>query len=523
MCFANAAGGTIVVGVDDDVPGPPALVGTELEASEVRARIWAFTDPHLTILCEELERDGRRLLLVHVPEGPDVFADTQGRVTQRVEADCVPLGSADIERLRHERRGYDPLVQPSARSRDDVDADALQTARDLVARLGDLRSEMAQRGDDDLLRDLRLVDGRGRLTVAGEVLLCRPERPWAVYVYRPTPGGEVVAEHRELLPGLLAFTTVMALVRAREAFEPLVLPEGTQLELRAFPDLAVREALVNALVHRDLRAPEPVLLEHSPSVLTVTSPGPLVTGVTVENLLTHPSKPRNALLTGAMRALGLAEERGRGIDRMYRELLRLGKEPSDFTVGPESVRVALVGGAPDRRVARFVASLPEVEQDDVDAMLVIFALLGVPRVSAPQLAPAMHRSDLEAEAILRRLADDAIGLVAPTRRTARSEHPNYELRAEALRALGSAVRYHRTSGDEVEGKIVDLLRSEGTVSNRMLQIALDLDVGLVAARLRELVDRGVLVKRGTQKRGPGIRPGAGEAFPSSPPRALKRP
>ncbi|MGH3516577.1 MAG: ATP-binding protein [Haloechinothrix sp.] len=57
----------------------------------------------------------------------------------------------------------------------------------------------------------------------------------------------------------------------------------------------------------------------------VTSPGPLVAGVTVKNILTHPSKPRNRALTAAVRTLQLAEEVGRGVDRMYREMIRTGR------------------------------------------------------------------------------------------------------------------------------------------------------------------------------------------------------
>ncbi len=73
---------------------------------------------------------------------------------------------------------------------------------------------------------------------------------------------------------------------------------------------------------------EPVHVDHSPQVLVVSSPGPLVGGVTPENILTHPSKPRNPGLARAARTVGIAEEVGRGVDRIVREMIRSGRTPT---------------------------------------------------------------------------------------------------------------------------------------------------------------------------------------------------
>jgi len=61
-----------------------------------------------------------------------------------------------------------------------------------------------------------------------------------------------------------------------------------QLQLYDYPNSAVRELVVNALVHRDYQVDGSVDLEHSPEQLVVSSPGGLVFGVTPENILTHP-------------------------------------------------------------------------------------------------------------------------------------------------------------------------------------------------------------------------------------------
>jgi ATP-dependent DNA helicase RecG len=151
----------------------------------------------------------------------------------------------------------------------------------------------------------------------------------------------------------------------------VTLPDGQQLQLRDFPLVAVREALSNAVLHRDYKQPDPIHVDHSPNVLSFVSPGPLVVGVTPANILHVSSKPRNALLAGVAHQLGLAEELSRGVDRMYREMIKLGKRPPEIADdAPFRVRVDLTGGAPNQTVARFVSTLPERMQEDVDAMLV---------------------------------------------------------------------------------------------------------------------------------------------------------
>ena len=221
------------------------------------------------------------------------------------------------------------------------------------------------------MRSLGVVDQDGRLLRAGEVLLCDPPRQEAavVYQYRPTPGGEASLVERIDQPLVLAFARAMDLVWARRNVTPLNLPNGQQLEISDFPEAAVREALSNALLHRDYRLSSPVNIEHSPTSFLVISPRPLVGSVTPANILTHASSPRNPTLAKAARLLRLAEEMGRGVDRMFREMIRIGHEPPVIEDGMDYVRVALTGGAPRTSIVRYVAGLEAEERDDTDAML----------------------------------------------------------------------------------------------------------------------------------------------------------
>lgn len=505
-----------MIGVKDRPGGHEAISGTDLTEDEVRRRVYELSRPHLTVLVHRHMVAGAQLLVVRVPQSPEIHSDPQGRAPRRVGKDCVPMDPHDQQRLREERRGIDWSAQPSERTTDSLSHLALATVRDRLARLPDDRRLLARYSDEDLLRSLGCLDRNGRLTRAGEVLLCDPADgapDTVVFQHRLTPGGEPRPE-RIRASLVLAFERTLELVRARGAPpKPITLPDGQILSVEDFPELAVREAVANALLHRDYHFPEPVHVDHSPQVLVISSPGPLVGGVTPENILTHPSKPRNPSLVRAARILGIAEEVGRGIDRIYREMIRAGRAAPSIESLVDRVRVSLIGGPINTQVARLAAQLPEAERDDTDTMLVLFTLRTRRSVDAPTLSPILQKSAAEVQAVLHRLAQDAPGLVEPVRSTARRAHPRYRLRAEVLRILGTAVSYNRRTADDLDRKMTAHVAEYGEVTNRTVQNLLDVSLTRARDLLQDWVKRGLLVKTSTHERGPGVTYGPGVEFP----------
>jgi len=516
LCFANASGGLVVVGVDDRGAGESALRGTSLGVDEVRKRVYELSKPPLTVDAWEEEIRGVRLLVVSVPQSPEIHSDTQGRAPRRVGRDCLPMDPSEQMRLREDRLGIDWSARPTQARAGSLSVAALDEARSLLAKFSDDRRKLARLGDPEILRALGVVDDGGRALEAGRVLFGEPDArtpPAIVYQYQATPGGEPKAIERFRLPLLLAFQRAMASIRARLNVTPLTLPDGQQIHIEDFPTLAAREALANAIIHRDFHLNGSVNVIHSPALLVVASPGPLVSGITPENILTHPSKPRNPCLMNAARVLGLAEEVGRGVDRMFREMISTGRDIPRIESTHDHVRVSLAGGRANTQVARYVAQLPEHERDDTDTMLVLFRLCSVRTVSADALSPLLQKSAAECEAVLRRLAADDIAILEATRLSARRAHPTYRLRGEVLKALGAAVPYQRRSVDEIDRKVIAHVQEYRKVTNRTVQNLLD--VGIQRARdvLADMVRRKLLKKTSAHERGPGVEYGPGSRFP----------
>lgn len=513
-CFANAHGGVVVVGVRDRVSGTEAFEGTELDAEIVLRRIYELTNPSLTVSVAVQDYVGVRLLVVTVPRSADVH-QVDNRVTRRVGTSCEPMTAAQIAGLLSERRGEDWSSEDSGRAPEAVNAAALERARSLVRASPDpARRRYAGESDEDLLRILGVVTSTGTLTRAGELLLCDPpnSQPLIVYQYRRTAAGEPVVTRPEG-PLLLALLRTLELVSARLDTTPVNLPGGVQVQLADLPEAAVREAIANAAIHRDYRLGGPVGVEHAPTRLAITSPGPLVQGVTVDNILTTSSRPRNPQLANAVRVLGLAEEAGVGVDRMYREMVSVGHEPPIFEESSTEVKVSLLGGAPNAHLARYVATLPSAEADDADSMIILFTLLKRRTVSAKTLAGLLQKSETEVEAVLRRVSAEPAAMLEPTRETLRNVHPNYRLREHVISALGPAVTYRRRTTDEYDRKIVQLVVEVGNINARLVKIALDLETAAVSRVLSDLVERQILAKTSEATRGPSVTYGPGERFP----------
>jgi len=93
----------------------------------------------------------------------------------------------------------------------------------------------------------------------------------------------------------------------------------------------------------------------------------------------------------------------------------------------------------------------------------------------------------EVEAVLRSLAADDVAMLESTRQTARRRHPAYRFREHVLRKLGTAVTYHRCTGDELDRKIVATVNELGQITNGVVQALFDVKVERASRILGDMV------------------------------------
>lgn len=522
VCFANARGGDIVVGVNDKATTrAEALRGADTSTysiDAVRRAIFDRTRPALLVDVDERIVDGARLIIIRVPQGIVTYSNTAGTATRRVGKECRPFPPEEQRELRIARGELDWSAASSRVPFDALGEPAMEQLRAALAAAGE--EELARLTGRRLLDALHLVAADGFATNAALALMAPapilmrevPTYGYS-YQYRPSMGREATSRLRQSRPILDAVDILLDAVEARLVAQPLNVRGGVQLQLVDYPLNAVRELVVNGLIHRNYDLRGTVDIEHSGDSMVVSSPGGLVLGVTPENILVHPSTPRNRLLAEAVSRLHLAERTGQGVDRAYREMLRSGKEPPRFFDDGLLVRAMMTGGIGNDAFTRFIADLPANLAMDVEVLLVLASFRSARNLDAVAVARVVQRSPHEAEQLLRRLADDEVGLIEPSKRTSRALYPKYHLRSSTLARLRRALRYAVVDIDEADRKVIEHIKEFGYITNPTLRRMFDLHVFAARDMLNDLRRRSIIQKLGEARGGRGVRYGPGSDFP----------
>lgn len=348
VAFANARGGTIILGVADRKrTRREAIHGVgRLDANELRRRIYDGTEPRILVEVEELIDPEGRLLLIRVPRGLPPHTTTEGVGKIRVGKETRPLTGSDLSRLLFSggQRDLTAEVVPGA-TESDLDPDQIKALQRTIETEAENR-ELAKLPANELLQNLGLVRD-GEATFAAVLLLGR-----SAALARWAPQHEVVflrfksatrydVRHDLKGPLLAVIDTLQRILAAHVRLVTLATEGFAEM---AIPDLtwwAVREATLNALVHRDYFLRQSVQIELHRDRLEVTSPGGFVGGVDPHNILRHPPVRRNPLLAGVLQTVGLVNRAGLGVDRIYEELLRLGKGMPRYGGDEGHVRLTL--------------------------------------------------------------------------------------------------------------------------------------------------------------------------------------
>lgn len=503
-CMANTpGGGAIVLGVADD----GTRIGTELDGEWLRHRLWELTGGKLTIAVRVADLDGTRILVLTTHEAIEPIR-YEGRIRWRVNDNCVDVDPTSWHAGKLGRTGMDWSAQPSGHVLDDTSPVAAEIARRYLQAAGDDGSlDLARATDRDLLRRLNVATGDGRLTNAGSLLFVRTPEAGIDYIRRDLSGGDSVNRIRSSRP---LIEQVWDADQASQASNRLVhVPEGfAHGQQRAIPSRAIREVIVNGVVHRDWLSPEPTTVEHVGDTLTVTSPGGFIGGITPSNIITHPAVPRYRSLAEAMAALRLGEREGIGVDRMVRDMLAIGRpEPGISEIAGPYVRVSLVGGDPDAEVVEFFAGIePASVTADLDALLLIECLTRTGWIDTPAAAPSLQRAEIETEAAIVRLTAARIGrdpVLTPVKGIPASQPLAYRLSDPARRRLARRIGHLETQEGR-KAQIVSWATARRRISSTEAADLTGLSIPYAGTVLTSLEEEGILRPGRENKLGRGF-------------------
>jgi ATP-dependent DNA helicase RecG len=379
VALANAQGGTVVVGVGGRGRQPDGLADVAAAQEAALDAALACTPPLVLPLPRVEEYNGARLLLLTVPPGlPHVYS-LHGKYVRRSGAADEPIPPDALRRLLLERgeTRWERLV-PEGATLDDLDPAKIEAyARragpaaeadplEFLFRRGALvRADEGRRtkdeggtGDAVVLADAPHVARRTPHyipTNAGVLLFARD-------VERFFSQAEVTLVRyrgREMSDEFLredVRDTLPEAVRRAELWLSENMRRGSRMvglerqDWQQFPQGAVREALVNAVAHRDysMRG-EGIRVALFADRLECYSPGRLPGHVTVQNIVDERFS-RNETLVQALADIGLIERLGYGIDRMLRQMAEAGLPPPEFRETAAGFLVTLRGHIGDDRL-----------------------------------------------------------------------------------------------------------------------------------------------------------------------------
>lgn len=406
-CMANTpGGGALIVGVSNR----GQLLGAGTDAEWLRERIFAITQRQLTVDVVEHTIAGIRLLVLVAPEAVEPIR-VHGKVTWRVNTSCVEVDAATWHARRMVSMKYDWSGQDSGVPASRVRSQALDVARDFLTDSSDpAAAELAAASNYHLLRRLNVVTEDDMLTNAGVLAFVGRGDPCLDYVHRDVAGGDstqrVRRSGRSLLEELAeCFVSIDAHNAIRHVQTGLAIGQ-----VRDIPRLAAREAVVNGVAHREWGQSDPTVVEHVGRTLRVTSPGGFFGGVNATNIITHPSHSRNRALTQLLADLKVAEREGIGVDRMVREMVRVGHRPPDIReISGPFVRASLIGDALDEGWINWLASAHPLEESrDIFSLLLLRRLLLVGWVDVPTASTIVQLTEDEAEGALLKLGKATI-------------------------------------------------------------------------------------------------------------------
>lgn len=374
VALCNEKGGTIVIGMEDAYPHK--VIGTkqnENSLGELEAKIYRDTDirPVVYELFENEATKEGRVVVIEVPPRPI------GRVYKfedvplmRVGEELKPMSEEYYRKIIQEQEPDFSQQICDGATLDDLDDDAIRIIREKYAAKQKNERFLALE-KEQILTDLDLVVS-GQVT-NGAIILVGKESS----LRRFLPQSAVMLEYRGSesqihfdnrvayrKPFYLMIDELWHDINLRNGNFPV--REGPYIfNVPYFNEDVIREAINNAIAHRDYRCASETLIKLYPQSMTIVNAGGFPRGVTLENLLTVPSTPRNRLLADVLSKTGIVERSGQGVDKIFYNTLVEGKQAPDYSNSDDfKVELTLRASMKDRGFALFVESVQQALPDE---------------------------------------------------------------------------------------------------------------------------------------------------------------
>ena len=359
--LANEGGGLMILGVTDK--HPRKIVGSQAFENLERTKAGLVKRLHLRVEAAAIDHPDGRVIAFEVPSRPIGFPiQIDGNFLMRAGDSLVPMTQDMLKRI-FEEAGPDFSAEIcTGVAAADLDADAVNIFRRKWYEKSQ-NDTLLRLPEEQLLSDAELtIDGH--LTYAALILLgtpkaltrCLPQSE-LIFEYRSGDASGAAQQRLEYRKGCFLYQDELwQTINLRNDIQHF--HEGLFLkDIKTFNKIAVREAIQNAISHRDYRLSGSIFVRQFPRRIEFISPGGLPPGITLQNIFWKQA-PRNRRIAEALARCGMVERSGQGINLMYEECIKESKPRPDFT-GTDDYQVSVIlhGTVRDPRFIKFLEQI----------------------------------------------------------------------------------------------------------------------------------------------------------------------
>lgn len=356
--LANCGGGKLVFGISDE--RPRQVVGSKAFDQPERTRKGLIDKLKIMVDFQLYEYQGKRILVFDVasrPLGLPVLADG---IAWWYEGDSLIPMPEEIRRRIYAEADFDfsGSICPFAKLCD-LDESAIESFRDKwVEKSGNRRIKTLS--IEQLLRDCEAITEEG-ITYAALALFGKRESlgkylPQAeiIFEYRSSEASGPASQREEFRIGFFAcYNRLWELINLRNDRQHY--QEGFFVyDIPTFNERVVREAILNAVSHRNYQMGGSVFIRQYRDRLVVESPGGFPNGISLDNILDR-QLPRNRRIAEILALCGLVERSGQGMNLIYELSIKEAKQLPDFTGTDEDfVSITLNGLVLDTKMLSLI-------------------------------------------------------------------------------------------------------------------------------------------------------------------------
>lgn len=344
VALANERGGRLVLGMADNFPH--IVVGSDFALGETGVlEDEIYKRLHVRVRTEELfDEAQKRVLVINVPSRPLGKAlRFEGVPLMRIGDSLREMDDAEYFSVVSEQSPDFSATVCEGLTMDDLSDDAVSYLRNLIHQKRN-NTNILTMPTEQLLSDLRLVNNEGKLTYAALILLGKSD-----VISKYLPQNNIVIEYRanhtqirhsarqEFREALVIAIDKVWDYLNQPASNPMqhvdMMPQI--LDIPSFNRETIREAVLNAMMHRSFQIGGDIFIRQYPDEIIITNSGGFPYGVNLNNILTVNSSPRSRLLTEVVEKTGLIERSGQGVDIMFRNCMMEGKPLPDYSASDD--------------------------------------------------------------------------------------------------------------------------------------------------------------------------------------------